>query len=269
MSVYLRIRTLQIGVPFGSTAQRDPTRRIIEPMTNRPPEEPLDEDDSAAVNSRAASFAAGQARRRREAAARPLLDQFAVDWDAITLADVEEFRALLATDPDELSMQRHLETHPMILVQHLGGGHGRWSIPEVQLGNQLRVDFMLAEASSVGFEWTAVELESPRRKMFNANGDMNQWLNHAIRQIIDARTWLAQNLSYANNPRDRGGLGLVDVDGTVAGLIVIGRRADGVPSTRLRRRQLMYEHRIRIHSYDWLLTNAERRCEELRRYGSG
>lgn len=112
----------------------------------------------------------------------------------------------------------------------------------------------------------AVELESPRRKMFNQNGDMNQWLNHAIRQIIDARTWLTQNFSYANNPRDRGGLGLVDVDGTVPGLIIIGRRADVVSGTRLRRRQLMHEHRIGIHTYDWLLANAEQRCEELSRY---
>jgi hypothetical protein len=207
-----------------------------------------------------------ETRRQREAAARPTLDAFAVNWEAITPGDVEAFSQVLTDATDESTMQQYLQAHPQLLAQHLGGGHGRWVIPEAQLGSQLRVDFMIAEASSVGFEWTAVELESPQRRMFNRNGDVNQWLNHAIRQILDARTWLMQNLPYANNPRDRHGLGLVDADGTVPGLIIIGRRADLAPDTRLRRRQLMHEHNIKIHSYDWLLTNASDRCEQLRRH---
>lgn len=228
-------------------------------------DEILDELDERELAALAQRLKTAEARRRREAAVRPTLDDFAVDWDSITQLDVEEFRRLLETAADESAMQQYLQEHPLVLVQHLSGGHGRWAIPEVQLGSQLRVDFMIAEASSVGFEWTAVELESPRRKMFNKNGDMNQWLNHAIRQILDARTWLTQNLNYANNPRDRDGLGLVDADGTVQGLIIIGRRADVVPKTHLRRRQLMHEHNMKIHTYDWLLDNAEQRCEELRR----
>jgi Domain of unknown function (DUF4263) len=225
----------------------------------------LTEVDEAELAAFAQRFKSNEARRQREAAVRPTLGDFAIDWESITQHDVEEFRRVLETATDERTMQQYLQERPLILAQHLSGGHGRWAIPEVQLGNQLRVDFMIAEASSVGFEWTAVELESPRRKMFNNNGDMNQWLNHAIRQILDARIWLMQNLNYANNPRDRDGLGLVDADGTVPGLIIIGRRADLSPETLLRRRQLMHEHNMKIHTYDWLLANAQQRSEELRR----
>jgi hypothetical protein len=31
-------------------------------------------------------------------------------------------------------MQSYLSAHPELLIQHLGGGHGRWVIPQKRLG---------------------------------------------------------------------------------------------------------------------------------------
>lgn len=144
----------------------------------------------------------------------------------------------------------------MLLAVQLGGGHGRWVIPKKRLGSEHVTDFIIGEKSSIGFEWYAVELEGPKAKMFTKAGNPTQVLTHAMRQIHDWRAWLQTNQNYAARPRKAGGLGLSDITTDLPGLILIGRRADIDESTNRRRRQMMQDSRIKIHSYDWLLDSG-------------
>jgi hypothetical protein len=122
---------------------------------------------------------------------------------------------------------------------------------------------MLTEKSSLGTEWYAVELESPSSCFFNKNGDPSRTLNHAIRQIIDWRIWLTKNLDYASRKRDENGLGLTDIDGTVCGLVILGRQSTVDSYSIQRRKQLGKELNIKIHTYDWLADIAEGRTKSL------
>ncbi|MET3642776.1 hypothetical protein ABIC73_004379 [Prescottella equi] len=203
------------------------------------------------------------ARKDREAAAEPSLAQFLTTWDSITQDDVDEFRAVLDQATTELPLTTLLAERPHLLVQSLGGGLGRWVIPEKMFGDEYRGDFMIAEKTSVGFEWLAVECEGPQRKMFNKNGSANKWLNRGIEQINDWRTFIRENPDYTRKPRDRHGLGLVDIDSDVRGLVIIGRRHETPSSTNSRRRQLAIRNNLDIHSWDWLVDQAQGRVDAL------
>lgn len=207
---------------------------------------------------------------REEMIAADPLGEFHVWWDDITIQDVAEFEAVLDAATSERPLQHFLAEHPIILAQRVvGGGHGRWVIPEKRLGSEHAVDFVVGEKSSIGFEWAAVELESPTHKLFTKKGDPTKELTHAIRQITDWRAWLAQNQNYASRPRTDQGLGLTDIRADVPGFIVIGRRAAVSDETKARRRQLGTQSNIRIHTYDWLLDVARRRVGEQRKATPG
>lgn len=190
-------------------------------------------------------------------------DEYFVWWDDITIKKVNDYRKFLNGAKRESDLQQYLEEHPELLIQYLRGGHGRWVVPKKRLGSEFIPDFMLAEKSSLGTEWYAVELESPSSCFFNKNGDPSKTLNHAIRQIIDWRMWLKNNLDYASRKKTENGLGLTDIDGTVRGLILMGRRSILDAHSIQRRRQLGKELDIEIHTYDWLADISEGRVESL------
>lgn len=182
----------------------------------------------------------------------PLRDFF-VWWDRINPDDFESLKNAIDYAKREEDIQQFLQSHPKFLIQHLAGGHGRWVLPKQKLGAEHVTDFLIAHKHSFGYEWEAVELESPLRPMFNKNGDPSQYLNHAIRQILDWRAWLKSNQPYASRLKSEHGLGLTDIDSNVKGLILIDRRASINEETNSRRRQLVQEMNIEIHTYDYLL----------------
>lgn len=193
----------------------------------------------------------------------PLRDFF-VSWDRIESNDVEAFQLALDEARREEDIQQFLQENPKCLIQHLGGGHGRWVIPKQKLGSEHVTDFVIGERDSLGFHWQAVELESPLKPMFNKNGDPSQYLNHAIRQISDWRGWLNLNQNYAARDRADSGLGLKDISTNVQGLIVIGRRTAGLEKTAQLRRQLVSQLNIKIHTYDFLIDTLAGRVESLK-----
>jgi hypothetical protein len=77
-------------------------------------------------------------------------------------------------------------------------------IAHQRLGGEHVPDFMMAEKSSVGFVWTAVECESPKAKLFTKKGDPSAALNYALKQIEDWREWLKDNRAHAARPRGAG-----------------------------------------------------------------
>ena len=146
----------------------------------------------------------------------------------------------------------------MLLAHHLGGGHGRWVIPQQSLGGAHVTDFIIGDEHSDGRDWVAVELESPLVRLYSKNGDPSKHLNHAIRQIHDWRAWLKLNQNMASRSRNEGGLGLIDIGPEVPALILIGRRDKLDHETKLRRRQIKTDSNIAVHTYDYLLDIGER-----------
>lgn len=198
------------------------------------------------------------------------LSEALVWWDDITDDDIAAYEAVLEAASDERPLQRHLAVNPMLLVQHLGGGHGRWVLSQKRLGSEYVTDFVISERSSSGFEWQFVELQSPKAKLFvPSTGRMGPQLDEGLRQIQDWRRWLDNNRDYARRPRSRDGLGLVDASGSDPGLLVIGRATDLSDEDVQRRRQLDQQYNTRIHTYDWLVRNAQSRLAELKLRSGG
>ncbi len=193
------------------------------------------------------------------------LRDFFVYWGNVIPEEIEEFAAILSTAESERPIQKFLEDHLHILIEHLGGGHGRWVIPQKQLGSEFVPDFVIGEASSIGHEWYLVELESPQSKMFTRTSHPTVELNHAISQIISWRSWLTANRDYASRPRRDHGLGLTDISPTPPGLILISRRGLDSPDTSTLRRQYTNDLHIAIHTYDFLLDSLVAKREKYSR----
>lgn len=191
------------------------------------------------------------------------LKEFFVWWDNISKKDIKALKKLLKTAEKEHDLQEFLQNNPILLIQHLGGGQGRWVISKPRLGAEHVTDFLIGERHSAGFDWQAVELENPNAPMFTKRGDPSKQLTHAIRQILDWRAWLQRNQNYASRPKIEHGLGLTDIVSTIPGLILIGRRKETDPITNERRRQMAHDLNINIHTYDFLLESAEGRIKEL------
>lgn len=187
--------------------------------------------------------------------------EFFARWDHVLQSEVEEYLDLLKHAKTERPMQAFFHQHRHFLVEHLRGGHGRWAIPQQRLGSQYVIDFMIGASHSLGSDWVAVELESPRARLFTKAGNPTAILNHAIRQITDWRAWLTANLSYAAKPVCEGGLGLVNIRPDVEGLIIIGRRSKLSASDNVRRSQMSHDLNIVIHTYDYIADTAQGKAD--------
>lgn len=194
---------------------------------------------------------------REELIANETLKDFFVWWDDITQEDVDAFNEILNNATIENEVQTFLEKNPILLIQHLGGGHGRWVVPKKRLGAEYVTDFIIGERHSYGYEWRAVELENPNAPMFTRSGDPSSHLTRAIRQIQDWRAWLQRNQNYAARSESEGGLGLIDIVAKIPGLILIDRRENVDSRSNERRRQMVNDLGIMIHTYDFLIDSAQ------------
>jgi hypothetical protein len=97
--------------------------------------------------------------------------------------------------------------------------------------------------------------------LLTKNGDFTSRANHAIRQIQDWRTWLGKNIDYASRPKDKDGLGLIDIDSRIKGVVFIGRRTEVGEKANARRRQLAADLGISLHSFDSLIDSARQEAE--------
>ena len=188
-----------------------------------------------------------------------------VSWDEITRAEAIAYERALAEARVEEDMQRFLEAHPRMLAQQLNGERLAWVMPRRRLGSEYVTDFLIAQRAAGRYSWCAVELERPQAKMFTKNGDPSHVLTHALRQIADWRTWLARNLGYASQPPERSGLGLLDIEPDLDGMVIIGRDSEVPPGTADLRRTICRSYNVRIETYDWLLSAARDRLEVLGR----
>ena len=100
------------------------------------------------------------------------LHEYFTWWDNVTSAQVKEDLECLDKATSERELQAFLEGHPNLLIQHLGGGHGRWVVPQKRLGSEFVTDFVIGERHSFGFQWQAVEIESPLVPLSIAGGSL-------------------------------------------------------------------------------------------------
>ena len=198
--------------------------------------------------------------------AKKELEQYHVEWSEISAEHVITLKHVLESANTEEDIQRFLTDNKIFLVQHLGGGHGRYVLPKPKLGAELIPDFLVAEMSSVGLEWYGVELESPADEMFTSSGQPSHHLTTAVQQVMEWRDWLASNVMYARSPKSENGLGLVGIDADLPATILIGTRKKQFPSSfNAYRKQMKRKLNIEIHTYDWLVEQAQNRVQSLQK----
>lgn len=171
--------------------------------------------------------------------------------------DVDEFRGVIETAGDEKPIQLYLQDHPHLLTGVLAGGHGRWLRPQARFGARYVADFLIAEADSIRIRWTLIELESPLVRPMSADGEWLKEARHAQHQVQSWRHYIAENLDAARKDPQDEGLGLVDIDPGVPGLILISRRSIIGGDHAWVRRGLRLNSGIAMHTYDWLLDRIE------------
>ena len=159
---------------------------------------------------------------------------------------VAEFERVLADAVDERPLQSILALAPVLLGLLAPPGGSYWCLDRPQLGAEYVPDFLLASATSVGFRWIAIELESPTAKALTKAGLPARKLADALGQIRDWRTWLMDNVAYARQER-----GLKDIDGNCEAVVVIGRRSSLDPKQVNRYRAISTDG-ITVMSYDRL-----------------
>ena len=159
---------------------------------------------------------------------------------------IEEFERVLADAGDERPLQKFLASAPVLLGPMVPPGGSYWCLDRPRLGAELVPDFLLATATSAGFRWVAIELESPTVRALTKAGLPARKLADALGQIRDWRTWLTDNVAYARQE-----LGLTDIDGSCEAVVVIGRRSS-LDRSQIKKYQALSTAGITVMSYDRL-----------------
>lgn len=159
---------------------------------------------------------------------------------------IDEFERVLADAVDERPLQRFLASAPVLLGPLAPPGGSYWCLDRPQLGAEFVPDFLLASATSAGFRWIGIELESPTVKALTKAGLPARKLADALGQVRDWRIWLTDNVAYARQER-----GLKDIDGNCAAVVVIGRRSS-LDSRQIKKYRALSRDGITVMSYDRL-----------------
>lgn len=153
-------------------------------------------------------------------------------------------------ETQEEPFQALLTRYPALLSATVVGGWKTFVIPKQRLGAEYVPDFLVLGINSVGPQWVLVELEAPRHRILNRDGDVSGPTRHGVKQIRDWREWLTTNVAYAQS-----GLHLYGLTAHAPGLVIIGRDDPKAERDQSRAQSEENAH-IAIHSWDWLLRHA-------------
>jgi len=152
----------------------------------------------------------------------------------------------------ERPIQLFLEQFPVALLC-LVRPHTAWVFPRLALQNALgggfEPDFLICDWTSLGPEWTVVELESPTMQPVNARG-ISAACRHAQQQISDYRRIMVENTE--RNEKD----GLMVGHRQAKSWIIMGRRLQISRANQSRLADLRQEN-IEVATYDRLLEECE------------
>lgn len=203
----------------------------------------------------------------------------------------DKLKAVLEAKSGERDVHALLKKHPELLQSEVTGfGFCYESIPEFQLGAELRADFLFLRPDSPGWTVSLIELESPTAQLYTRRGMPTRALLVAQRQIQDWRDWIRQNESYfrarlariiENAPEEKKLEMRTHFDPTprhdiermrctllVDYVIVIGRSTSFSKGDQARYSLDAYDDRAKIMTYDRLLRHAAFLEDYLRRKAS-
>lgn len=167
---------------------------------------------------------------------------------------VRDFEELLADDPEEWKVQMFLglSRNKILLDPHVEA-----VTPEVKLGSEHRVDFVLELPQQ---RHALVEIERPRDRLYTKDGDPADRHKHGQQQIMDWIEWLDENREYArkNIPALR------TVKEPEYRLIVGLRKNTSEEHQRKLTRKNVEHHRIETMTFDDLLDRAKVHLANLR-----
>jgi hypothetical protein len=165
---------------------------------------------------------------------------------------VEFLQAVVADARDEGPIQQALASTPSLLRGLLPTASPYcWCFDRPRFGSEFIPDFLLAQQNSAGFQWVMVELESPMHSALTASGRMSAKLTEAVGQIGDWRSWLRENIAYAQNE-----LGFLRIHAEIAAIVVIGRRTTMERRQAERYRELSMRGDLILMTYDRLIESA-------------
>lgn len=186
-------------------------------------------------------------KKRTEITYDPLVEGLTLDK---IQKDIKEYEDLLDQKVNESEIHSFLSSHSYFFntLIRLYGVSPLYS--KLKLGSNFEIDFAYFDTSSYGPEWELIEIESPKQKLFNKNGDPSAALTHAIRQVEEWHSWIHDNLDYARK--------LMPFIDYPMGYIFIGRRKDLTIDDAKRLKRLNYTHRksIEIHTLDYFSSGA-------------
>lgn len=169
-------------------------------------------------------------------------------------AAINGLEELFASDPEEWRLQMYLGLpRNKVLLDPFAEA----VTPEVKLGAEHRVDFVLALP---GDRHALVEIERPRDALYTKDGDPADRYKHGQQQIMDWIEWLDENRDYArkNIPALR------TVKEPEYRLIVGLRRNTSEKHQRALTRKNVELHRIETITFDDLLNRAKQHLANLR-----
>ena len=170
---------------------------------------------------------------------------------------VDEFERCVNKAEDERPIQSFLEGHPEIVAcLPTRAGSLMWVIARQRLGSEHITDFIVGDHCSYGYDWYAIELESPRVTILNQDGSPAPNLRKAQLQVRRWRIWMSQNAQYLRNSSIP--IWGPDFQGYC---IVLGRRAV-LRSQQAELYRSLSADGIAIMTYDRLIEKARARTIE-------
>jgi hypothetical protein len=188
---------------------------------------------------------------------RRTTNEFPVYWPsnyvrpyAPTATCINCFESVLTDASDEAPLQKVFASAPVLLRSLLPRSPHFWCFDRPKLGAEFIPDFLICQHNSTGFNWTAIELESPTATVFTQGGRPAKKLNEAMAQVRDWRIWLRNNIAYAQS--ELGFKGLTD---EFHAWIIIGRRAS-MPVAHAKRYRELSNGGLTVLTYDRLMESS-------------
>jgi hypothetical protein len=157
---------------------------------------------------------------------------------------------LLSETRNENKLQSHLVENPILF-----GTEYKHILPKHKLGAEYEMDYALERFDGV---FDLVEIEASNLPLYTQTYNPSQYLVHAEQQILDWQEWLEEKNFYAREH-------LKDIRNP-KGFVIIGRNnsLDEAARKRLCRRNLVFNGKIQIMTYDDLLSKSKTLLRNIR-----
>ncbi|HLU69498.1 MAG TPA: Shedu anti-phage system protein SduA domain-containing protein, partial [Fibrobacteria bacterium] len=113
----------------------------------------------------------------------------------------DEFEKLLSDESkNEHDIQRFIEENTVFAPREFLQNHEvhmDFLIKKPPLGNEYRADFLYLSKSSVDWSAVHIEIEDPKKKIFNKDGSFTKAFNDAVQQVESWMGWLSDSTNHS------------------------------------------------------------------------